>query len=164
MPNAITPETRIAELEITLECLLARKNHRVISKGDWLFLSAHTPRDARPDAYVPGKCGVGKVGDTISEKEAYQAARDTGIAILSTLRDNLGSLNRVKRLISANVVVNCKADFTALTPVMEGFSYLMDTVFGPQDGVGALSVIGANSLPDDMPVAVTNCIFEISNT
>lgn len=134
--------------------------------GNLLYVSGHTPDDARPQHFVnePGKWCPGKVGATVTPEQAYDAARDTGLAILATVQAVLGNLGNVRRLVRATGVVNCTADFTAHPKVMNGFSDLMVQVFGEKNGIGARSATGAISLPDDMPVEVTECIFEIGGS
>ena len=90
----------------------------------------------------------------------YDAARQTGLEILATLRAELGSLDRVKRIVKTLGLVNCTPDFESQPAVVNGFSDLMAEVFGAENGVGARSAVGAGSLPSNIPVEV-EAIFEI---
>ena len=118
-----------------------------------IFVSAVRSLD-RP--YTPKKADR-----VIAPEQAYQAARDAGLAILSTVREALGSLDRVKRLVKATGLVNCTPDFAEHPKVMNGFSNLMAAVFGLDNGVGTRSATGASSLPGNVAVEVTECVFEI---
>ena len=89
------------------------------------------------------------------------AARQTGLAVLASLRDNLGNLDRVKRIVKTLGLVNCAPDFYQQPAVINGFSELMAEVFGPDAGVGARSAVGAPSLPGNIAVEV-EAIFELN--
>jgi enamine deaminase RidA (YjgF/YER057c/UK114 family) len=82
------------------------------------------------------------------------------LAILATLRTNLGNLDRVKRIIKTLGMVNCTSEFEQHPAVINGFSELMAEVFGADEGVGARSAVGMGSLPGNIPVEV-EVIFEI---
>ena len=88
------------------------------------------------------------------------AARQVGLAILSTLRSQLGSLDRVKRLIKILGMVNSTPDFKDHPQVINGCSELFVEVFGPEDGMGARSAVGMGSLPGNIAVEI-EAIFEI---
>ena len=88
------------------------------------------------------------------------AARQTGLAMLATLRSALGSLDRIKRIVKTLGLVNCTPEFSQQPAVINGFSELMADVFGADAGVGARSAVGATSLPGNMAVEV-EAIFEI---
>ena len=158
---AISDRLTRMDIKLPKPCLPAGNYKPAIVCGNLLYVSGHTPDDARPDAYVAGKIGCGKVGEAVSMDEAYQAAYDVGLAILSTVKHSLGDFTRVKRLVRATGVVNCNPDFTAHPKVMNGFSDLMAVVFGKENGIGARSATGAISLPGDVPVEVTEAIFEL---
>jgi len=100
------------------------------------------------------------VGKDLTLDQGKEAARQTGLAILATLKDTLGSLGKVKRLVKAFGMVNCTDDFTDQPKVINGFSELMNDVFGDDAGVGARSAVGHNALPNGMAVEV-EAIFEV---
>jgi enamine deaminase RidA (YjgF/YER057c/UK114 family) len=79
---------------------------------------------------------------------------------LATLRAELGSLDRVKRVVKTLGMVNCTPEFEAHPAVINGFSELFAEVFGPDSGVGARSAVGMGSLPANIPVEI-EAIFEI---
>jgi len=125
----------------------------VVFIGDMAFVSGHGP--LKPD----GTLITGRVGADLSEQAGYEAARQTGLAILATLRANLGSLNRIKRLVKLLGMVNATPDFTQHPAVINGCSELFAKVFGPEHGVGARSAVGMGSLPSNIAVEI-EAIFE----
>lgn len=102
---------------------------------------------------------TGVVGQNVTVEEAYQHARLTGLAMLSSVRRILGSLDRVERLLSVHGMVNAVPDFTQHPKVMNGFSDLMVQLFG-EDGRHARAAVGMGSLPDGITVEVT-AIFAV---
>lgn len=120
-----------------------------VRTADLLFTSGHGPESAR-----------GKVGADLTVEEGHAAARDTGLRILSTVRDALGSLDRVSRLVKVTGMVNCTSDFTEQPQVVNGFSELMVDVFGEEAGKGARSAVGMSSLPSNIPVEI-EAVFEV---
>ena len=88
------------------------------------------------------------------------AARQVGLAILATLRSELGSLDRVRRVIKVLGMVNCTPDFGQHPAVINGCSELFAEVFGPDAGVGSRSAVGMGSLPGNITVEI-EAIFEI---
>ena len=88
------------------------------------------------------------------------AARQVGLAILATLQAQLGSLDRVKRLVKVLGMVNCTPDFRDHPQVINGCSELFVEVFGPENGLGARSAVGMGSLPGNIAVEI-EAIFEI---
>ena len=105
-------------------------------------------------------CGC--IGSDLTVDEGYAAARQTGLAILATLREELGSLDRVIRLVKTFGLVRATAELTEHPQVINGFSELMRDVFGDDAGVAARSAVGAVSLPAGMAVEV-EAIFEIKS-
>jgi enamine deaminase RidA (YjgF/YER057c/UK114 family) len=99
------------------------------------------------------------VGDDLDVEGGRQAARQVGLAILSTLRSQLGSLDKVSRLIKVLGLVRCTDVFTDQPKVINGFSDLMVEVFG-DSGKGARSAVGTNSLPGGIAVEI-EAIFEV---
>lgn len=101
-----------------------------------------------------GKLVQGRLGDDLTTEQGYQAARLTGLAVLSTVRAACGSLDRVERLVKTLGLVQCVPGFTDQPAVVNGFSELMREVFGDQAGVGARSAVGVAALPAGMAVEV----------
>ena len=120
---------------------------KAVRTGNLLFLAGTGP--SRPD----GTNITGKVGKDLTVEQGYDAAKATGIAILSTLKNELGDLNKVKRIVKALGMVNCHSDFTEHPKVINGFSDLMVSVFG-EKGKHARSAVGMNSLPFNIAVEI----------
>jgi enamine deaminase RidA (YjgF/YER057c/UK114 family) len=126
----------------------------IVILGNTAYVSGHGPLNS------DGSLTVGRVGAEVDQQQGYAAARQTGLAILATLRSSLGSLDRVKRVIKTLGMVNCTPDFQQHPAVINGFSELMAEVFGSDYGVGARSAVGMGSLPGNIPVEI-EAIFEI---
>lgn len=122
--------------------------------GSLAYLSGHGPLKA------DGTLMTGRVGDEIDQQAGYDAARQTGLALLSTTKATLGSLDRVKRVIKTLGMVNAAPDFKNHPAVINGCSELFAEVFGPDHGVGARSAVGMGSLPGNISVEI-EVIFEI---
>ena len=112
------------------------------------YLSGHGP--LRSD----GSMFVGRVGADVDLEEGYRAARQTGLALLSTLRHELGSLDRVTRVVKLLGLVNSSPDFHQHPAVINGCSELFVQVFGPDAGVGARSALGVAALPGNITVEI----------
>ena len=119
------------------------------------YLSGHGPLQA------DGSLMFGRVGDDLNLEAGRLQARQVGLTMLATLRENLGSLNRVVRVIKLLGMVNCTSDFLSHPKVINGCSELFADVFGGATGVGARSAVGMGSLPDNIGVEIEG-IFEIS--
>ena len=154
---AATPENRLREMKLTLPSVPrpVAKYKTAVQVGNLLYVSGHGP--AKLDGKSPF---VGKVGADLTLEQGKEAARSVGLAILSTVRDTLGSLDRVKRLVKTLGMVYCTDDFKDQPFVINGFSELMAEIFGEDAGVGARSAVGMGSLPSGIPVEI-ECIFEI---
>lgn len=122
--------------------------------GELAFLAGHGP--LRSD----GSLICGRLGEDFSVEEGAAAARQTGLAMLATLRSTLGSLNRVKRLVKLFGMVRCMPDFDQQPAVVNGCSQLLADVFGEQAGIAARSAIGVTALPAKMAVEI-EAIFEL---
>jgi enamine deaminase RidA (YjgF/YER057c/UK114 family) len=123
--------------------------------GDLLYVSGHGP------LRVDGTMMTGRVGADLDVSAGIAAARQTGLAILATLRATLGSLDRVERLIKSLGMVNAAPEFTEHPKVINGYSELMKEVFG-EAGVGARSAVGMGSLPGNMAVEI-EAIFQVKD-
>jgi enamine deaminase RidA (YjgF/YER057c/UK114 family) len=122
---------------------------KAVTVGRLMFLSGH--------AAVAGF--KGKVGKELTTEEGYQAARSTGISAIATLRQELGDLNRVKRIVKVMGMVNSTPTYNEHHLVVNGFSDLMVAVFGER-GKHARSAVGMGSLPFDFAVEI-DLIVEI---
>ena len=126
----------------------------LLLSGNMAYVSGHGP--LLPD----GTYITGRVGNELDQQAGYDAARRTGLAILATLREGLGSLDRIRRVVKVLGMVNCTADFSQHPAVIDGCSQLFADVFGPEAGISARSAIGVGSLPMGIPVEV-EAIFEV---
>lgn len=149
-------EARVAELK--LELPPAPKPGGVYAPvlihGDLAYVSGHGP--LRPDKTLH----VGKVGDTITEEEGFQAARAVGLTMLATLKRELGDLNRIVRIVKTLGMVNAAPNFQNHPQVINGFSTLWVELLGEVNGKGARSAVGMGSLPSNIAVEV-EAIFQI---
>lgn len=113
--------------------------------------------------YLAGK-GVlvsGKVGQDFSKEQAYQFARETGLILLAVIKQELGTLRRVKRVVKVLGMVNATPDFGDHPYVINGCSDLFVEVFG-EAGRHARSAVGMGSLPHNIPVEI-EAIIEIED-
>lgn len=127
---------------------------KAVRVGNLIFLSGHGPLKA------DGSYMTGKVGKDATLEQAFMAARQTAISMLSTLKTEVGDLNKVKRVVKVLGMVNCTEDFTDQPKVMNGFSDLIVSVYG-EKGIHARSAVGVISLPGNMMVEV-EMIVEVS--
>jgi len=153
----MSAEKRLKALGIELGKVSAPVANYVnaVRTGNLLFLAGKGPR---PDA--SGKRPAGKVGRDYTADEAYQHARTVGIDLLAVMRSELGSLDRVKRVVKLLGMVNGTPDFTDHPRVINGCSDLFVEVFGDA-GRHARSAVGMGSLPMAIPVEI-ECIVEVS--
>ena len=126
----------------------------IVITGNLAYLSGHGP--VQPD----GTLMTGRVGDDLDLDAGYQPARQVGLTMLATLRANLGSLDRVQRVIKVLGMVNCTPDFPDHPKVINGCSELFAQVWGEENGVGARSAVGMGSLPGNISTEI-EAIFEI---
>jgi len=122
--------------------------------GNHLYVSGHGP--FKDD----GSLIKGRIGEEVNIEDGKLAAQQVGLAILSTIKTTLGSLNKVKRVIKVLGMVNCVATFEKHPYIINGCSELFKNVWGEQNGVGVRSAVGMGSLPDNIPVEI-EAIFEL---
>ncbi len=153
----MSAEARIADLKLELPTAPKPVATYVtaVQHGDLLHVSGHGP--LRPD----GTMITGKVGADLDVVQGQVAARQTGLAILATLRNHLGSLDKVERLIKVLGMVNSTPEFGEHPRVINGFSDLMVEVFG-DPGKGARSAVGMGSLPGGIAVEI-EAIFQVKD-
>ena len=96
---------------------------------------------------------VGKVGTDLTVEDGYRAARATGLSILATLAAELGSLDRIDRIVKVFGMVNVAPGFTRTPEVVDGCSDLLVEVFG-EAGRHTRSAVGMAELPFDIPVEI----------
>lgn len=105
---------------------------------------------------------VGRVGENLTQEEAKLAAQQVGLAILATLKKNLGSLNKIKRVIKVLGMVSCVPEFEKHPFVINGCSELFAKVWGEDNGIGVRSAVGMGSLPGNIPVEI-EAMFELND-
>jgi len=118
--------------------------------GHRALISGHGP--TRPDGSLAQP--LGQVGAEVSEEQARVAARLTGLAILGSLKRELGSLDRIAAWVRVFGMVNSAPGFNRQPTVINGFSDLIIEVFGKEKGAHARSAVGMAGLPFDIPVEV----------
>lgn len=123
--------------------------------GDLLYVSGHGP--LRPD----GTMITGKLGLDLDAAAGMAAARQTGLAILATVRAHLGSLDKVVRLVKSLGMVNCTPEYGDQPKVINGYSDLMKDVFGDA-GVGTRSAVGMGALPGGIAVEI-EAVFQVKD-
>lgn len=145
-------EARLEQLGIVLpvgSIPAANYTNYVISNG-LLFVSGKGPH-GKPQ---------GKLGQAFTTQDGYQFARQTGLEVLAVLKQALGHLDLVKRVVKVQAYVNADPSFEEHHLVLNGFSDMMVDIFG-DNGLHARSVMGANSLRDNLPIVVDS-IFEVA--
>ena len=125
--------------------------------GNLVYTSGHGPM--RADKTII----CGRLGEDLDTAAGQDAARQTALGILVTLRSRLGSLDRIERLVKVLALVRCTDDFGDQPAVINGASELFRDVFGDDAGVAARSALGTNALPGGMAVEI-EAIFEITPT
>jgi len=146
----MSAEARLKEKNITLPKPATPMANYVgaVQVGNLLFVSGHGPvRD--------GKATMrGKLGKDLSVEQGYQVARDVGLSLLATVRANLGSLDKVRRVVKVLGMVSSAEGFGDQPKVINGFSDLMVEVFGEGIGKHARSAVGMAELPVGIPVEI----------
>jgi len=152
----MSAEARLTELNIELPPAPkpAGVYKPVVVVGGMAYVSGHGP------LLNDGTLITGRVGADVDQQGGYNAARQTGLALLATLRSHLGSLDRIKRVVKVLGMVNATPEFTAHPAVINGCSELFAEVFGEDIGVAARSAVGMGSLPGNISVEI-EAIFEV---
>ena len=122
--------------------------------GKYVYVSGHGPlKDDK--SFI-----VGRIGKDLTMEEGKLAARQVGLTILATLKANLDSLNKIKRVIKVLGMVNCVPEFERHPYIINGCSELFAQIWGDDNGVGVRSAVGMGSLPDNIPVEI-EALFEL---
>lgn len=120
---------------------------KAVRTGNLIFLAGHGPTRA------DGSNITGKVGKELTLEQGAEAARVTAISLLSTLKNEIGDFNKVKRIVKLNGWVNCNADFADQPKVINACSDLLVAIFG-EKGKHARAALGANALPMNIAVEI----------
>ena len=156
MQNKLSADERFQQLGLTLppapKPLGVYKPFLVVDK--FVYVSGHGT--VKED----GSLIIGRIGNDLTMEDGKLAARQVGLAILATLKQNLGSLNKISRVIKVLGMVNCVPEFERHPFIINGCSELFAQVWGEDNGIGVRSAVGMGSLPDNIPVEI-EAMFEL---
>lgn len=143
-------EKRLAEIGIDLDGICRKGASTLPCRryGNLLFISSHNPVDKDGKTLTQGVAGV-----TLTAQDGYEAARQTAIAMLRTIKDEIGDLDRVDYFVKCLILVNADGDFSSTPVVGNGFSDVMVTVFG-QRGQHARAAMGSFGAQDNAAVTI----------
>ncbi len=152
----MTPEERLAELGYELPAPNPAVGAYVgaVTVGNIVFVSGHGPYKDGDFVYK------GKLGREVDVETGQAAAALTIVNLLASLKEEIGELSRVRRVVKLLVLVNSDPEFGEQPKVANGASDLLLEVFGPERGRHARSAIGMGALPFAIPVEIEG-IFEI---
>lgn len=144
----MSAEERLRELGLELPPPVTPIGNYVpaVRTGNLVFLSGHGP--VGKDRVI-----TGKLGKDLTLEEGYEAARIVAIGLLSSLKDLIGTLDKVRRIVKLLGMVNCDPAFMEQPQVINGASDLLVEVFG-EKGKHARSAVGMNALPLDIAVEI----------
>lgn len=148
--STLSPDQRFEELKLILppapKPIGVYKPFLIV--GNTAYVSGHGT--VKED----GSLIIGRIGKDLTIDEGKLAARQVGLAILATLKANLGSLNKIKRVVKVLGMVNAVSEFERHPFVINGCSELFASVWGEDNGIGVRSAVGMGSLPDNIPVEI----------
>lgn len=146
----MTPTQKFQSLDLQLPPAPAPKGvyKPTLIDGKYLYVSGHGP------VLQNGELIVGRLGDTVDEEYAKNAARQTGLTILASILANIGSLDKIARVIKVLGMVNATPDFGNHPYVINGCSELFSEIWGPENGIGVRSAVGMGSLPQNITVEI----------
>lgn len=150
-------EAKLESMGLELMPVVAKPGaiyRRVVVVGNMAYTSGHISISAE------GEIMKGKLGEDVAIEAGQAAAQRSAVAMLSSLKQELGSLNRIKRLVKTTGMVNCTPEFVGQSQVVNGFSQVFLDLMGQDHGVGARSAVGMSSLPLGAIVEV-EAIFEL---
>jgi enamine deaminase RidA (YjgF/YER057c/UK114 family) len=149
-------EQRLAALGLSLPVIPPSKGiyKSCLQVGNLLYVSGHV------SVNTDGTYITGKVGLDLDDEQGKIAARQCGLAMLVSIKKQLGSLDKIKRVIKILGMVNCPVDFTKHALIINGCSELFAQLLGDENGIGVRSAVGFGSLPINVAVEV-EAIFEI---
>ena len=149
-------EARLEKLGLTLPELFIPPAGTVLPfswvrvRGNRAYISGHAPQN--PDGSIAQP--LGRVGDDVSQEEAYQAARLVALSMLASLKRELGDLDRVTAWLKVHGMVRSAPGFTRQPAVINGFSDLIIELYGNEMGQHARSAVGMAELPFGIPVEI----------
>ena len=153
----MNPEKMITELNLVLPPVskAAGVYKPVLILGDLVYFSGHLP------ILSDGSMITGRVGTELSIEEGAAAARLVGLSVLSSLKEKLGSLNQISRLVKLLGMVNAPSSFSEHPKVINGCSELFQEIWGEDFGVGVRSAFGVSGLPGNASVEIEG-IFQLT--
>ena len=148
----MNPEEKLVKLGLMLPPIYAPMGNYVhaVRTGNLLFLSGKGEKKV-----------TGKVGSQLTKEQGYENARAVGLLLIAVMKQELGSLNKVKRVVKVLGLVNATPEFTEHPFVINGCSDLFVEIFG-EAGRHARSAVGAGSLPSNIPVEI-EAIVEVAD-
>lgn len=151
-----TIEQKLQDLGYSLPVLPGSKGiyKRCVIDGHLLYVSGHISVNS------DGSSITGKLGKDLSDEQGNAAARQCGLAILSSIKEQFGDLQKVKRVIKLLGMVNAVPEFEKHPVVINGCSELFVALWGDDNGKGVRSAVGMGSLPGNVAVEV-EAIFEL---
>lgn len=149
-------EEKLAELGLTLPVLPTSKGiyKRCVIDGNHLYVSGHI------SVNTDGSYITGKLGKELDEEQGKAAARQCGLAMLASIKEELGNLDKIKRVMKILGLVNSVTDYEKHPIVINGCSELFVSLWGEDNGKGVRSAFGAGSLPGNVAVEIEG-MFEI---
>lgn len=149
-------EQKLSELKLSLPVLATSKGvyKRCLEVGNLLYVSGHVSINS------DGSSITGKVGKDLSDEQGKAAARQCGLAMLSSIKDHYGNLDKIKRVVKILGMVNCTPDYCNQPIVINGCSELFVQLWGEDNGKGVRSAVGMGSLPGNVAVEI-EAIFEL---
>ena len=149
-------EEKLKSLGLELPTLPVSKGiyKRCLTDGHQLFVSGHI------SVNTDGTPITGKLGKDLTDEEGKMAARQCGLAMLVAIKEHLGSLDKVKRVIKLLGMVNATPEYEKHPMVINGCSELFAQIWGEENGIGVRSAVGTGSLPGNVAVEI-EALFEI---
>ncbi len=150
-------EKKLSGLGLSLPVLPTSKGiyKRCLIVGDMLYVSGHI------SVNTDGSPITGKLGNDLSDEEGRIAARQCGLAILASIKNQPGGLDNVKRVVKILGMVNSTADYEKHPVIINGCSELFASLWGEENGIGVRSAVGMGSLPGNVAVEI-EAIFELN--
>lgn len=149
-------ERKLTELDLTLPMSAPSKGiyKKCLVVGDLLYVSGHVAINS------DGSLIKGKLGKDISDEEGKAAARQAGLAILSSIKEHFGSFDKIKRVVKLLGMVNATPEYENHPVIINGCSELFVQLWGDDNGKGVRSAVGMGSLPGNVSVEI-EAIFEL---
>ena len=153
----MTPEQNFEALNLTLPPAPTPMGvyKPLLVVGNFVYVSGHGP------VLNDGSRIIGRIGEDMDIETGKAAAQQVGLTILATLKANLGSLDRIGKVIKVLGMVNCSSDFERHPYIINGCSELFAKIWGTENGIGVRSAVGMGSLPENIPVEI-EAVFELA--